>query len=177
MNNLERIRIKGMNQGIWLAVQELAHDGRWTQAAEELVSTCGLTEEECRNLQKESGSFDDEMKDFIDKVFGSDEGCIMIFGIEDEDMDDDSESDMMKDIDHTLDSNSVVDTGIGEPFVYKKNEKKYILEACDVTNNSCACEKCFFLFLGESCENKMCLPHNRKDGKDVVYKRLLDSKK
>lgn len=30
----ENERKKGMNQGIWLAVQELAHDGRWTQAAE-----------------------------------------------------------------------------------------------------------------------------------------------
>ena len=34
----ENERKKGMNQGIWLAVQELAHAGRWTQAAEELVS-------------------------------------------------------------------------------------------------------------------------------------------
>lgn len=62
--------MKGMNQGIWLAVQELAHDGRWTQAAEELVSSCGLTEDECRKLQEESGSFDDEMLEFIDTIFG-----------------------------------------------------------------------------------------------------------
>lgn len=41
---LDKARMEGMNQGIWLAVQELAHDGRWTQAAEELVSSCGLTE-------------------------------------------------------------------------------------------------------------------------------------
>ena len=34
---LDKARMKGMSQGIWLAVQELAHDGRWTQAAEELV--------------------------------------------------------------------------------------------------------------------------------------------
>lgn len=25
---LDKVRMKGMNQGIWLAVQELAHDGR-----------------------------------------------------------------------------------------------------------------------------------------------------
>lgn len=31
---LDKARMEGMNQGIWLAVQELAHDGRWTQAAE-----------------------------------------------------------------------------------------------------------------------------------------------
>ncbi len=48
----DKTRMKGMNQGIWLAVQELAHDGRWTQAAEELVSSCGLTEDECRKLQE-----------------------------------------------------------------------------------------------------------------------------
>ena len=67
---LDKVRMKGMNQGIWLAVQELAHDGRWTQAAEELVSSCGLTEDECRELQEESGSFNDEMLDFINSVFG-----------------------------------------------------------------------------------------------------------
>lgn len=50
----ENERKKGMNQGIWLAVQELVYAGRWTQAAEELVSFCGLTEDECRKLQEES---------------------------------------------------------------------------------------------------------------------------
>lgn len=49
---LDKTRMKGMNQGIWLAVQELVYAGRWTQAAEELVSSCGLTEDECRELQK-----------------------------------------------------------------------------------------------------------------------------
>lgn len=66
----ENERKKGMNQGIWLAVQELAHAGRWTQAAEELVSSCGLTEDECRKLQEESESFNDEMIKFIDNMFG-----------------------------------------------------------------------------------------------------------
>lgn len=60
---LDKARMEGMNQGIWLAVQELAYGGRWTQAAEELVSSCRLTEDECRKLQEESGSFDDEMLD------------------------------------------------------------------------------------------------------------------
>lgn len=66
----ENERKKGMNQGIWLAVQELVYAGRWTQAAEELVSSCGLTEDECRKLQEESGSFNDEMLEFIDMIFG-----------------------------------------------------------------------------------------------------------
>lgn len=39
-------------------------------AAEELVSSCGLTEDECRKLQEESESFNDEMLEFIDMVFG-----------------------------------------------------------------------------------------------------------
>lgn len=52
---LDKARMEGMNQGVWLAVQELAYDGRWTQAAEELVSSCGLTEYECRKLQKDIG--------------------------------------------------------------------------------------------------------------------------
>lgn len=56
--------------GNWYISKELAHDGRWTQAAEELVSSCGLTEVECRELQEESGSFNDEMLEFIDMIFG-----------------------------------------------------------------------------------------------------------
>lgn len=67
---LDKARMEGMNQGVWLSVQELAHDGRWTQAAEELVSSCGLTEDECRKLQEESESFNDEMIKFIDNMFG-----------------------------------------------------------------------------------------------------------
>lgn len=35
-----------------------------------LVSSCGLTEVECRELQEESGSFNDEMLEFIDMIFG-----------------------------------------------------------------------------------------------------------
>lgn len=66
---MDEIRVEGMNQGIWLAVQELAHDGRWTQAAEELVSTCGFSRDECLRLQEESGSFNDEMMEFIDMCF------------------------------------------------------------------------------------------------------------
>lgn len=62
---LDKARMEGMNQGIWLAVQELAHDGRWTQAAEEPVSSCGLTEDECRELQEESGSFEDMINNSI----------------------------------------------------------------------------------------------------------------
>lgn len=31
---------------------------------------CGLTEVECRELQEESGSFNDEMLEFIDMIFG-----------------------------------------------------------------------------------------------------------
>lgn len=67
--DLKKARWHGMNQGIWLAVQELAHAGRWTQAAEELVSTCGLSRDECLRLQEESGSFNDEMMEFIDMCF------------------------------------------------------------------------------------------------------------
>ena len=29
----ENERMKGMNHGLWLAVQELVYAGRWTQAA------------------------------------------------------------------------------------------------------------------------------------------------
>lgn len=44
---LDKARMEGMNQGVWLSVQELAHDGRWTQAAEELVSVYIQARREC----------------------------------------------------------------------------------------------------------------------------------
>mgnify|MGYP007125542251 FL=1 len=34
------------------------------------MSFCGLTEDECRKLQEESESFNDEMIKFIDNMFG-----------------------------------------------------------------------------------------------------------
>lgn len=67
---LDKARMKGMNQGVWLSVQELAHGGRWTRAAEELVSSCGLTEDECRELSKEDlFEYAEEMRKCLDKIF------------------------------------------------------------------------------------------------------------
>ena len=66
----ENERKKGMNQGIWREGQELAYEVCWTYAAEVLLSSCGLIEDECRKLQEESGSFNDEMLEFIDMIFG-----------------------------------------------------------------------------------------------------------
>lgn len=57
----------------WVALPvEPAYMGRRSgkRGAEELVSSCGLTEDECRKLQEESGSFNDEMLEFIDIIFG-----------------------------------------------------------------------------------------------------------
>lgn len=36
----------------------------------EELSRVRLTEDECRKLQEESGSFNDEMLEFIDMIFG-----------------------------------------------------------------------------------------------------------
>ena len=137
----ENERKKGMNQGIWLAVQELVYAGRWTQAAEELVSFCGLTEDECRKLQEESESFNDEMIKFIDNMFGREN---MI-----------SEG-------STISEN---DTIIGEGFNYKVGMAEMTLrvDKCD------RCSGCAFENYIYDCVKSGCLGCEREDGESVRY--------
>lgn len=147
----DKIRMKGMNQGIWLAVQELAHDGRWTQAAEELVSSCGLTEDECRELQEESGSFNDEMIDFINSVFGH------------EDM-----------INNSITLENIGYHKIGSIFKYNIGSKEVELEV--VESSDASCEGCVFNnSKNYYCKDTRCIDVDRKDDIDVIYKEVKRS--
>lgn len=146
---LDKARMEGMNQGIWLAVQELAHDGRWTQAAEELVSSCGLTEDECRKLQEESESFNDEMIRFIDNMFGREnmisEGSTI------------SENDTI--------CINIKYHKIGEVFNYKvgMSEMTLRVDKCD------RCSGCAFENYIYDCVKSGCLGCEREDGESVRY--------
>lgn len=147
----DKTRMKGMNQGIWLAVQELAHDGRWTQAAEELVSSCGLTEDECRKLQEESGSFNDEMLDFINSVFGH------------EDM-----------INNSITLENIGYHKIGSIFKYNIGSKEVELEV--VESSDASCEGCVFNnSKNYYCKDTHCIDVDRKDDIDVIYKKVKRS--
>lgn len=149
----ENERKKGMNQGIWLAVQELAHDGRWTQAAEELVSSCGLTEDECRELQEESGSFNDEMLEFIDMVFKHDT------------MNEDYGVKILDDIWYHE---------IGSVFKYNIDSKEVELEV--VESSDASCEGCAFNnSKNYYCKDTHCIDVDRKDDIDVIYKKVKRS--
>lgn len=147
---LDKARMKGMNQGIWLAVQELAHGGRWTQAAEELVSSCGLTEDECRELQEESESFNDEMIEFIDNVFGREN---MI-----------SEGSTISE-DDTI-SIDIKYHEIGEVFNYRAGMFEMTLK---VTGASNTCSGCAFESSIYNCARSNCMRYEREDGKSVKY--------
>lgn len=146
---LDKARMEGMNQGIWLAVQELAHDGRWTQAAEELISSCGLTEDECRKLQEESESFNDEMIKFIDNMFGREnmisEGSTI------------SENDTI--------CINIKYHKIGEVFNYKvgMSEMTLRVDKCD------RCSGCAFENYIYDCVKPGCLGCEREDGESVRY--------
>lgn len=141
---LDKARMEGMNQGVWLSVQELAHDGRWTQAAEELVSSCGLTEDECRKLQEESESFNDEMIKFIDNMFGREnmisEGSTI------------SENDTI--------CINIKYHKIGEVFNYKvgMSEMTLRVDKCD------RCSGCAFENYIYDCAKSGCLGCEREDG-------------
>lgn len=148
---LDKVRMKGMNQGIWLAVQELAHDGRWTQAAEELVSSCGLTEDECREPQEESGSFNDEMLDFINSVFGH------------EDM-----------INNSITLENIGYHEIGSIFKYNIGSKEVELEV--VESSDASREGCVFNnSKNYYCKDTHCIDVDRKDDIDVIYKEVKRS--
>lgn len=146
---LDKARMEGMNQGVWLSVQELAHDGRWTQAAEELVSSCGLTEGECRKLQEESESFNDEMIKFIDNMFGREnmisEGSTI------------SENDTI--------CINIKYHKIGEVFNYKvgMSEMTLRVDKCD------RCSGCAFENYIYDCVKSGCLGCEREDGKSIKY--------
>lgn len=136
---------------VWLAVQELAHDGRWTQAAEELVSSCGLTEDECRELQEESGSFNDEMLDFINSVFGH------------EDM-----------INNSITLENIGYHKIGSIFKYNIGSKEVELEV--VESSDASCEGCVFNnSKNYYCKDTHCIDVDRKDDIDVIYKEVKRS--
>lgn len=134
---------------VWLAVQELAHDGRWTQAAEELISSCGLTEDECRKLQEESESFNDEMIKFIDNMFGREnmisEGSTI------------SENDTI--------CINIKYHKIGEVFNYKvgMSEMTLRVDKCD------RCSGCAFENYIYDCVKSGCLGCEREDGESVRY--------
>jgi hypothetical protein len=166
---LDKARMEGMNQGIWLAVQELAHDGRWTQAAEELISSCGLTEDECRKLQEESESFNDEMIKFIDNMFGREN---MI-----------SEGSTISENDticinikyHKIGEVFNYKVGMSEMTLFKYNTgmEKIELEVIEIDDSSC--DGCVFNNRGYYCMYSCCCNIDREDNTDVIYKEVKRS--
>lgn len=129
----------------------LSINGRWTQAAEELVSSCGLTEDECRELQEESGSFNDEMLDFINSVFGH------------EDM-----------INNSITLENIGYHKIGSIFKYNIGSKEVELEV--VESSDASCEGCVFNnSKNYYCKDTHCIDVDRKDDIDVIYKEVKRS--
>lgn len=135
-------------QGVWLAVQELAHDGRWTQAAEELVSSCGLTKYECRKLQEESGSFDDEMLKFIDTIFGRKI-----------DLDEDNQ---MIDID-------ISTMKVGDTYSFMNNQKEMV-EIKAVKRSKLGCNGCYLSNSELLC--KGCNKSERETNDNIMVVRI-----
>ena len=119
------------------------------QAAEELVSSCGLTEDECRKLQEESESFNDEMIKFIDNMFGREnmisEGSTI------------SENDTI--------CINIKYHKIGEVFNYKvgMSEMTLRVDKCD------RCSGCAFENYIYDCVKSGCLGCEREDGESVRY--------
>lgn len=119
------------------------------QAAEELVSFCGLTEDECRKLQEESESFNDEMIKFIDNMFGREnmisEGSTI------------SENDTI--------CINIKYHKIGEVFNYKvgMSEMTLRVDKCD------RCSGCAFENYIYDCVKSGCLGCEREDGKSIKY--------
>lgn len=118
-------------------------------AAVELISSCGLTEDECRKLQEESESFNDEMIKFIDNMFGREnmisEGSTI------------SENDTI--------CINIKYHKIGEVFNYKvgMSEMTLRVDKCD------RCSGCAFENYIYDCVKSGCLGCEREDGESVRY--------
>lgn len=118
-------------------------------SSEELVSFCGLTEDECRKLQEESESFNDEMIKFIDNMFGREnmisEGSTI------------SENDTI--------CINIKYHKIGEVFNYKvgMSEMTLRVDKCD------RCSGCAFENYIYDCVKSGCLGCEREDGESVRY--------
>ena len=113
------------------------------------MSSCGLTEDECRKLQEESESFNDEMIKFIDNMFGREnmisEGSTI------------SENDTI--------CINIKYHKIGEVFNYKvgMSEMTLRVDKCD------RCSGCAFENYIYDCVKSGCLGFEREDGKSVRY--------
>lgn len=122
---------------------------RFTLTLEELISSCGLTEDECRKLQEESESFNDEMIKFIDNMFGREnmisEGSTI------------SENDTI--------CINIKYHKIGEVFNYKvgMSEMTLRVDKCD------RCSGCAFENYIYDCVKSGCLGCEREDGESVRY--------
>lgn len=57
------------SSGIWLCIQELVYLYRSKDTAYSILSSAGFTREECIKCQECSGSWDDEMNEFIEQYF------------------------------------------------------------------------------------------------------------
>lgn len=111
----------------------------------------GLTEDECRELQEESGSFNDEMLDFINSVFGH------------EDM-----------INNSITLENIGYHKIGSIFKYNIGSKEVELEV--VESSDASCEGCVFNnSKNYYCKDTHCIDVDRKDDIDVIYKEVKRS--
>lgn len=110
-----------------------------------------LTEDECRELQEESGSFNDEMLDFINSVFGH------------EDM-----------INNSITLENIGYHKIGSIFKYNIGSKEVELEV--VESSDASCEGCAFNnSKNYYCKDTHCIDVDRKDDIDVIYKEVKRS--
>lgn len=55
------------NRGIWYSVQFLVVNYDMPTLAKDLIKSAQLTNENCISLQKDSGSYSEEMREFIKK--------------------------------------------------------------------------------------------------------------
>lgn len=109
-----------------------------------------MTEDECRELQEESGSFNDEMLDFINSVFGH------------EDM-----------INNSITLENIGCRKIGSIFKYNIGSKEVELEVVESDNYSC--DGCIFNDNIYYCTGTYCIDKDREDDTNIIYKEVKRS--
>lgn len=142
---LDKARMEGMNQGVWLCIQKLVELERFDMAKYFMISF-GFNKNECEGLLDKNG-LNDKMDVFINRLFNEN-----------------NHIGYLKDIGYHK---------IGSIFKYNTGMEKIELEVIEIDDSSC--DGCVFNNRGYYCMYSCCCNIDREDNTNVIYKEVKRS--
>lgn len=142
---LDKARMEGINQGIWLCIQKLVHMEQYDMA-KHFIKSFGFDRNECNRLLDKNGS-DDEMESFIAR--------------------------MILDKDDKITLSNIGYHEICSVFKCDIGSKEIELEVIESGNYSC--DGCIFNNNIYCCRDTYCIDRDREDNTNVIYKEVKRS--